>query len=172
MAAEVPQMLVILFLGVLFLATPMVAQYMDSLLDTLPMRLAVLIVLLGVVAYDKLIALGLFMVIMAVYIQHHQDDLMSVIGAQGAPYKKSFQNSDVMAELDHGGHADETYDTADFIPKEEDHDNEFHRANGPSIDEKHALNTEHLGTRSQSLFPDDARHANSLEHSNRNGHHD
>jgi len=171
MAAEVPQMLVIFCLGVLFLATPMVAQYMDSLLDTLPMRLALLIVLLGVVAYDKVIALGLFMVIMAVYIQHHQDDLISVIGAQGAPYMKGFKKSDVMAELDQGGHADETYDTADFVPKDEDQDHDFHRVS-PSIDEKHALNTEHLGTRSQSLFPDDARHATRLEDSNRDGHHD
>ena len=171
MAAEVPQMLVIFCLGVLFLATPSIAAYMDSLLDTLPIRLAALIALLAIVAYDKVIALGLFMVIMAVYIQHHQDDLMSVVGVHGSPYKKSFQNSDVMAELDGGGHADETYDTADFVPKDEDQDHDFHRIS-PSIDEKHALNTEHLGTRSQSLFPEDAIHATRLEDSNRNGHHD
>ena len=79
--------------------------------------------------------------------------------------------SSAMNKLDHGGSADETYDTSDFTSKTEDQDNEFKHPDH-SIDEKHALITEPLGSRSASLFPDDSKHVNALEHGNKDGYSD
>jgi hypothetical protein len=76
--------------------------------------------------------------------------------------------SHAMKRLEHGGSSDETYDMADFTSKHESQDNEF-RPPSHSIDEKHALNSEPLGTRSESLFPDDSKHVEALEHGNKNG---
>jgi hypothetical protein len=76
--------------------------------------------------------------------------------------------NNVMNKLDQGGVSDESLDTMDFTSKSDDQDNEF-KPSDSSIDEKHVLNSEGLGSRSQSLFPDDSKHANVLEHGNKNG---
>ena len=160
-----------------FLFVPQLTTMLKSSLDTLPMRFAVIILILGTLSYNKLLALGLFLVVMAVYIQHHHDDVLNVIGTinnmnayeqaamAGAKY------SPALNKLEQGGSADETYDSSDFTSKTEDQDNEFNN-HGNSIDEKHVLLTEPLGSKSSSLFPDDSKHVNAMEHGNRNGYSD
>jgi len=164
--------LIILF--ICFLFVPQITATMKSSLDTLPMRLAAVIFILGSVSYDKYLALGVFLVISAVYIQHHHEDVLGVLGTRnnggfGELSDEKYNNT--MQRLDHGGSADESYDIGDFTSKAEDQDNEFKPVDS-SIDEKHALNTEPLGSRSQSLFPDDSKHVNAMEHGNRNGYSD
>ena len=163
--------LVILF--ICFLLVPQITATMKSSLDTLPMRLAAVIIVLGMVSYDRYLALGAFLVVTAVYIQHHHEDILGVLGTSNnmiAPLSGQKYNS-TMQKLEHGGHADESYDTADFTSKTEDQDNEFKPIDS-SIDEKHALNTEPLGTRAQNLFPDDSKNVNFMEHGNKNGYSD
>jgi hypothetical protein len=76
-----------------------------------------------------------------------------------------------MLELEQGGHADESYDEMDFTSKENDQTDEFERV-GTSIDEKHALNSEGLGSKSQSLFPEDSTKAAELMRGNQDGSHE
>ena len=165
--------LIVLFIA--FLGVPQITATLKHSLDTLPMRLAAIILILGTVSYDKYLALGVFLVVSAIYIQHHHEDVMDVIGTSNnmAVYHPGagVRHNSTMRKLDHGGHADEAYDTADFTSKAEDQDNEFKPVDS-SIDEKHTLNSEPLGTRAQSLFPDDSRHVNAMEHGNRNGNSD
>lgn len=144
---------------------------MKANLDTLPMRFAAVFIVLGALSYDMLLSLGIFMIVVAIYIQHHHDDVLSVLGSannMSALNTNESTYAKTMAKLDHGGHADETYDSADFTSKTEDQDNEFTRVES-SIDEKHMLTTEPLGSKAADLFPDDSRHVNAMEHGNRNG---
>lgn len=167
--------IVLVGLFISFLCISQITATLKSSLDTLPMRLAAVIIVLGSISYDKYVALGLFLVITAIYIQHHHEDILGIIGTKnnmgavghssGEKYNGAFQR------LEHGGHADESYDVGDFTSKAEDQDNEFKPVDS-SIDEKHALNTEPLGSRSQNLFPDDSKHVNAMEHGNRNGYSD
>ena len=157
-----------------FLFVPQLTNMLKSSLDTLPMRFAVIILILAALSHNKFLALGLFLVVMAIYIQHHHDDVLNVIGtvnnmnayeqaaSAGAKY------SPALNKLDHGGSADESYESSDFTSKTEDQDNEFNN-HGSSIDEKHALLTEPLGSKSSSLFPDDSKHVNAMEQGNKNG---
>jgi hypothetical protein len=80
-------------------------------------------------------------------------------------------NSAAINKLDQGGSADENYDSSDFTSKAEDQDNEFKHMDS-SIDEKHALLTEPLGSKSASLFPDDSRHVSAMEQGNKGGYSD
>lgn len=161
--------LIILLTAFLFVSS--IASYFGSLLDTLPIRIAAVLMILSALPYDKMIALGVFMVVAAVYIQHHQNALDSIAVSDSPMHYKDLKSPKAMDDLEHGGHAAESHDDMDFTSKQEDQDNEFHAA-GSSIDEKHTLQTEGLGSKSQSLFPDDAQHADSLMHGNRNGHQD
>ncbi len=137
-------------------------------LDTLPMRFAAVFIILGALSYDTVLGLGIFIIIMALYIEHHHDDVLSVIGS--ANNMSAFNSNDVktMVKLDQGGEADESYDSSDFISKTEDQDNEFTKVDS-SIDEKYTLLTEPLGSKAAALFPDDSRHVNAMEHGNKNG---
>jgi len=163
----------ILFIS--FLCITQITASLKSSLDTLPSRLAAAILILGAVFYDKYIALGLFLVITAIYIQHHHEDILNVIGTanNSSPLNSGLNTryNSTMQKLEQGGNADESYDTADFTSKAEDQDNEFKPVDS-SINEKHALNTEPLGSKSQNLFPDDSRHVNTMEHGNKNGYSD
>lgn len=161
--------LIILLMAFVFVSS--IASYLGSLLDTLPMRIAAGLIILSVLPYDKMIALGVFMVIAAVYIQHHQNALDEIASAESGMHYKDLKMPKAMEDLEHGGHASESHDDMDFTSKQEDQDNEFHPS-GSSIDEKHVLQAEGLGSKSQSLFPDDAQHADSLMQANKNGHHD
>jgi hypothetical protein len=166
--------LVLLFAS--FLLVPQLTNMLKSSLDTLPMRFAAIILVLGSLSYNKFLALGLFLVIMAIYIQHHHDEVLNVLGsANMAAFDQAgnagAKTSNALNKLDQGGSADESYDSSDFTSKTEDQDNEFKNPDH-SIDEKHALITEPLGSRSASLFPDDSRHVNAMEQGNKDGYSD
>lgn len=167
--------LVLLFASFLFV--PQLTSMLKSSIDTLPMRFVAIILVLASISYNKFLALGLFLVISAIYIQHHNDDVLSILGSSNnlAAFEEigntGSRNSSALNKLDHGGSADETYDSSDFTSKTEDQDNEFKNPDY-SIDEKHTLITEPLGSRSASLFPDDSRHVNALEQGNKDGYSD
>jgi hypothetical protein len=166
--------LVLLFAS--FLLVPQLTNMLKSSLDTLPMRFAAIILVLGSLSYNKFLALGLFLVIMAIYIQHHHDEVLNVLGsANMAAFDQAgnagAKTSNALNKLDQGGSADESYDSSDFTSKAEDQDNEFKNPDH-SIDEKHALITEPLGSRSASFFPDDSRHVNAMEQGNKDGYSD
>jgi hypothetical protein len=135
------------------------------------MRFAAVFIVLAALSYDILLALGIFMIIVALYIQHHHDDVLSVLGSANnmSAFNSNETNySKTMGKLDHGGEADESYDSSDFTSKTEDQDNEFIKADS-SIDEKHALLTEAHSSKVVDLFPDDTKHVSAMEHGNRNG---
>jgi hypothetical protein len=162
-------------LFIMFLAVPIIVKTMGGILDTLPMRFASIILILAVLPYDRFIALGLFLVIAAIYIQHHHNDVILVLGPSSDNTSRdipmainSIQDADSMKVLHHGGHADETTDIMDYMPKGATQDNAFSRA-GSSVDEKQVLTTEQLGSKAQSLFANDSEHANSLQRGNSNG---
>jgi len=164
--------LVLLFAS--FLLVPQITDVLKSSLDSLPMRLAAVILVLTSLSYDKFLGLGVFLVIMAIYIQHHHDEVANVLGtannmselsSSGAKY------SGAINKLDHGGYADESYDSSDFTSKTEDQDNEFTPGNS-SVDEKQTLPTEPLGSKAQGLFSDDSKHVNAMEQGNKNGYSD
>jgi hypothetical protein len=73
-----------------------------------------------------------------------------------------------MRGLQDGGHADESTDVMDYMPKASTQDNAFSKA-GSSVDEKQLLVSEYLGSKGQRMFADDTENANSLERGNRNG---
>jgi hypothetical protein len=165
---------VIIVTFIAFLFVPTITKTLDYSLDTLPIRFLAILLVLGALSYDKLVAIGIFMLILAIYIQHHHNEVVGIIGTVNnvsAFNKSSMSGSSAIQKLDHGGVADETHDTSDFTPRHEDQDNEF-KYREASIDEKHALITEPLGSRAQTLFPDDSRHVNDMEHGNKNGHSD
>ena len=164
-----PNLLGLLFLFVAFMFVPKITHSLGRTLDTLPIRLAAVILVLASISYDKFIGLGVFLVVVAVYIMHHQNDLIGITSrgelvTAANPYnipKKS-------VELEHGGHADETYETSDFTPQKEDHDNEFSPI-GHSQDEKHVLVSETLGSKAAIMFDSDMKHAEAMAMANRNG---
>lgn len=165
--------LAILFIA--FLAVPSIVKVVDTSLDTLPMRFASVILVLGVLSYDRFIALALFLVVAAIYIQHHHNDVMIVLGPAGDNTSRSLpldlnalRDADAMRGLQDGGHADETTEVMDYMPKVSTQDNAFSKA-GSSLDEKQLLVSEHLGSKAQRMFADDTEHATSLERGNRNG---
>jgi len=166
--------LVLLFAS--FLLVPQLTSMLKSSIDSLPMRFVAIILILASLSYNKFLALGLFLVICAIYIQHHNDDVLSILGSANMAAFDQAGNagsnySAAMNKLDQGGNADESYDSSDFTSKAEDQDNEFKNADS-SIDEKHALLTEPLGSRSSSLFPDDSKHVDALEQGNKGGYSD
>ena len=159
--------LVCLFIG--FLAVPWLTKKLGRSLDSLPIRFAFLIMLIAVLPYDRIVALGVFLLVAAIYVQHHQNDLMNIAGTSVS--LNDIRSHAVENALDEGGHSSETADTMDFIPNGEEQDNKF-EAEGHSIDEKHALLTEPLGSKSQSLFAEDSHNADMMQRGNSNGHHD
>ena len=157
-------LLIVLF--VVFMFVPKVTATLGRNLDALPMRLAAVILVLVAIGHDKLIGLGAFLVVTAVYIQHHQNDLTGLTTTMSAFNPYAIPKASV--NLEHGGNADESYETADYTPQKEDQDNEFEPV-GHSQDEKQVLVSETLGSRSQAIFNDDMKHAEAMAMSNRNG---
>ena len=159
----------LIVLLLLFLYVSDIADVLHSRLDTLPMRFASVLLILGGLRYDKLLGLGIFLLVSAIYIKHNSDDIKSVIGNSiFKKYEPESKYTNATSQLDHGGNADEALDTMDFVSKTEDQDNEFKNSE-TTIDEKHAILTAPLGSKSQQLFPDDSKHANAMEHGNKNG---
>jgi len=174
MATDPVKIGLLILLLISFLFVSKISRNAGTILDTIPIRLLAVILVLGSFSYDRYLALAVFMVVCAVYINHHHYDILTILDGgkivgtyEDDPEKYSY----AMRKLEQGGVSDESYDTADFTSKYEDQDNEF-RAPSHSIDEKHALDTEPLGTRSESLFPDDSRRVEALEHGNKNGYSD
>ena len=167
MAVNITQIGILAVLFVAFLAVPSIARSLRTL-DTLPMRFAAVILILAVFPYDRLVALGLFLVIAGLYIQRHHDDVLSVTSATSVQFPvDAIQSPAAMKALHQGGHAAESYDTDDFMPKNSE-DNTFEPVG--SIDEKHVLPTEPLGSnKAQNIFGEDMRNAESLQHGNRDG---
>lgn len=159
---------IVALLFVAFLFVPRLSKALGHSLDSLPMRLAAVILILASVSYDKYVSLALFLVIVATYIKHHQHDLAglspTVAGAPLNPYEIPKNHVSVK----HGGYADETHESSDFTPQKEDQDDEFTRV-GESIDHKQVLVSESLGSKAQSMFNEDMKHAEALAMGNRNG---
>ena len=163
-------LIAVLFL--VFMAVPQITETMGHALDTLPMRLAAVIIILAALPYDKFVALGVFLIVTAVYIQHHQYDLSGLTSsAKFKQLEEVFNLPKAAIDLDKGGKADESFEANDFVPRSEDQDNEFTGV-GQSLDEKQILVSETLGSKAQSIFNEDMRHAEALAHGNRNGAHD
>jgi len=166
----------LILLGATFLLVPQITIMLKSSLDTLPMRLAAVLIILGSISYNKYLALGVFLVIMAVFVDHHHGDVLSVIGSANMSAFDASSNaaakfSNAMDNLHQGGSSDETYDSSDFTSKTEDQDNEF-KGSDNSMDEKQNFLTEPLGSKAASLFPNDSKHVDAMEHGNRNGYSD
>ena len=170
------QILSLVVLFVLFLGVPTISKMLGSTLDSLPIRFLAVILILASVRYDGLISLGVFLVIAALYIHHHNNDLTS-IRLNGLSSSQAVINSGVrfetpaaMAGLEDGGQADVTDDMMDFMPKRDIQDNEVHQTAQDSINEKHVLGSEPLGaSKAQNLFGDDARNARGLEQWSKDG---
>jgi len=161
-------LIAVLFL--IFMAVPQITQILGHSLDTMPMRLGAVLLILAVLPYDKFVALGVFLVITAIYIQHHQDAITGVTQLSNIrDLNAAFAVPTATANLDKGGNADETYETNEFVPRSEDQDNEFTSV-GHSLDEKQVLVSESLGSKSQSIFNEDMKQAEALAQSNRDGH--
>ena len=169
-------------LGVLFfvfLMIPTLATMLGDTLDTLPMRLAGILLILASVSYDKYVAIAVFLVVAALYIQRHQNQLTGVFASQNDKDLDPSATQGVMQfampkrphavqELNPGGQADVDYDTHDFMPKDRMNEVDSNEVSG--LDEKRALHTEPLGqARAQNLFPADQREAQAVMNSNRGG---
>jgi len=165
------QLILLIGLLIIFISTQTITDRLGSLLDTLPMRIAAVLIVLATLAFDKLVAIGVFMVIAAIYIQHHQNDLGIVSLFNNKISFNEVKSPGLMDHLEQGGHADETHDEMDFTSKYEDQNDDFHPSDS-SIDEKHAFQTEALGSKAQSMFPDDSQNAESLMRANNRGTHD
>ena len=74
MAVNTTQIGVLALLFAAFLAVPSLAKSLGRTIDSLPMRFAAVILILAVLPYDRLVALGLFLVIAGLYIQRHHDE--------------------------------------------------------------------------------------------------
>jgi hypothetical protein len=163
---------VLLALFIAFLSISHIEDSLGGILDTLPMRLAALMAILAVIPFDGYIALAVFMVIVGIYIHHHQEDLRDVTDSNYPQlldvYNGNIKSPAIIQKLEKGGHADEIIDTMEFVSRHEDQDNAFNPV-GHSQDEKHALLTEPLGERAHSLFPEDMKNMSSMEEGNRSG---
>lgn len=159
---------VLIVLFVAFMFVPKITATLGRNLDALPIRLAAAILVLVAVGHDKLVGLGTFLVVTAVYIQHHQNDLTGLTSDSMMAALNPYAIPKATINLADGGNADESYETADYTPQKEDQDNEFESV-GYSQDEKQVLLSEPLGSRSQAIFNDDMKHAEAMAMSNRNG---
>ena len=161
---------IVALLFVAFLFVPRLSRTLGHSLDSLPMRLAAVILILASVSYDKYVSLALFLVIVATYIKHHQHDLAGLapsVAGDNIPLNP-YEIPKNHVSVKHGGYADETHESSDFTPQKEDQDDEFTRV-GESIDHKQVLVSETLGSRAQSMFNEDMKQAEALAMGNRNG---
>jgi hypothetical protein len=172
------QLSVLAVLFVVFLAVPTLSNSLGETLDTLPMRIAGILLILGSVAYDKYVAIAVFLIVAALYIQRHQNQLSGVFAAENKEYDPSStspvmqyampRRPNAMQPLNPGGQAEVDYDYQDFMPK--DRTNEIDPLDVSGLDEKRALSTEPLGqARAQGLFPADQREAQAVMNSSRGG---
>lgn len=169
MAPGTQQVSVLICLFIMFMLVPQISQALGRSLDTVPIRIAAVLIVLMAVNYDTFIALGAFLVVAGVYIQHHQNDLLGLDTPGQISALQKFEIPTARVSIQHGGHADEIHEPIDYMPKDDSNSNRF-KAVDVSHDEKHALESEILGSRAQSIFREDAQHAAEMEQGNRGGH--
>lgn len=150
----------------------MISRSLGIALDSIPLRFAAALAILALLPYNKYVAIGVFLIVAGVYIQHHLDSVKGIMMSQpNVPRELQFPMpapiSDAPDHLQKGGHTDVEYDNMDFMPKDENQDNQFGAA-PESLDEKHALATEPLGSKAQALFIEDQAHAEYLMRESRN----
>lgn len=163
--AQIP-ILVILFIG--FLCSEQISGFLGDSLDSLPVRFAAILLVLGSLYLDKYVSLAVFLLIVAVYIQRHQSDLTRISVFNKASKLNPYEIPRATVNLEDGGRSNEDYEVIDYTPQKEDQENEFSPV-APSIDEKYVLPSEILGSRAQALFPESMRNAEALNAANRNG---
>ena len=152
----------LLGLGAAFLAVPQLAEMFGRTLDTLPVRMATLLLLLASLSYDPYIALGVFMVTMAIYAQHHQYDLLGISGIGDLHLLSSaFKTPEATVNLNHGGQSDEVHEPVDFMPSKQVQDNTASKV-APSINEKEVLVSEPLGSKAEGIFSEET--SKNIEH--------
>ena len=161
--------LVVMFIG--FLCSEQISGILGDSLDSLPVRFAAILLVLGSLYLDKYVSLAVFLLIVAVYIQRHQSDLTRISVFNKPSKLNPYEIPHATVNLEDGGRSSEDYEIVDYTPQKEDQDNEFSPA-GPSIDEKHVLPTEMLGSKAHILFPETMRNAEMLSAGNRNGNSD
>lgn len=150
------QIVSLIGLGAAFLAVPQLAELFGRSLDTLPIRMAALLLLLASLAHDPYVALGVFMVVTAIYAQHHQYDLLGISGIGDLHLLSSvFKTPEATANLNHGGQSDEVHEPVDFMPSKQVQDNSASKV-APSINEKEVLVSEPLGSKAEDIFSEEA----------------
>ena len=156
-------------LFVIFLNIVSISNLLGHSLDTLPMRIAAMLIILASVTYDKFVAIGVFMVVCGIFVQHHQNDLANLATpGRDTNTMNPYEIPKAKVNVREGGHSDVHYEESDYTPQKEDQTDEFVGV-GHSQDEKQVLVTETLGSRSQSIFDEDMRNAEAMAMRNRDG---
>jgi hypothetical protein len=163
------QLGILAVLFVVFLNVVSISNLLGHSLDTLPTRIAAVVIILASATYDRFVALAVFMIVTGIYVQHHQNDLSNLATpgrevTEMNPYEIPAAKINVKG----GGHSDVQYEEPDYTPQKEDQTNEF-SAVSHSQDEKQVLVSETLGSRSQNIFNEDMRQAEAMAMRNRNG---
>jgi hypothetical protein len=164
------QLGILALLFVLFLNVVSISNLLGHSLDTLPMRIAAMLIILASVTYDKFVAIGVFMVVCGIFVQHHQNDLANLAtpGRDTTTTMNPYQIPKAKVNVREGGQSDLHYEESDYTPHKEDQTDEFVTV-GHSQDEKQVLVNETLGSRSQSIFSEDMRNAEAMAMRNRDG---
>ena len=83
MAVNIDKVQMAALIGLLigFLFVGHISDAIGHTLDTLPVRFAALFLILGSIYLDKYLSLAVFLLILAVYIQHHQNDISGLSAA-------------------------------------------------------------------------------------------
>jgi hypothetical protein len=164
------QLGILAVLFVVFLNVVSVSNLLGHSLDTLPTRIAAVLIILASATYDRFVALAVFMIVTGIYVQHHQNDLSNLAtpGRDTTTTMNPYQIPPSKVNVREGGHSDVHYEESDYTPHKEDQTDEFISV-GHSQDEKQVLVSETLGSRSQSIFNEDMRNAEAMAMRNRDG---
>ena len=155
------QLGILAVLFVVFLNVVSISNLLGHSLDTLPTRIAAVVIILASMTYDRFVALAVFMIVTGIYVQHHQNDLSNLATpGREVTEMNPYESPAAKINVKGGGHSDVQY--------EEDQTNEF-SAVSHSQDEKQVLVSETLGSRSQNIFNEDMRQAEAMAMRNRNG---
>lgn len=153
---------IVVCLGFGFLAVPNLAELLGRSLDTLPMRMAALLIILSALTFDPYISIGVFMVVTGIYAQHHQYDLLGISGiGELHSLSKAFRQPDATVNLNHGGHSDEVHEPVDFMPSKQVQDNSATKV-AQTINEKDVLVSEPLGSKAEGVFSEET--SKNIEH--------
>ena len=158
--------IIALLVGVLFVER--ISETLGRSLDSLPVRIAAILIILCSVYFDRVVSLAIFFFIVAIYIQHHHNDL---IGVSKPLSMDPYEIPKATVDLKRGGYTGDAGDEpemVDYMPQKGDNDNEFNPV-GESHDEKGVIQTEMLGSKAQVLFQESMRNAEALIAGNSHG---